>query len=77
MVWDELHRSGINALERGEYSEAERYLQKAVAEAGQDQANVATSLYSLGQAYAHLQDYPKAEASLTRALAIRGKQSLF
>jgi tetratricopeptide (TPR) repeat protein len=73
MVWDELHQSGLNALERGEYSEAERYLQKAVAEAKQDQANVATSLYSLGQVYSHLQDYPKAEASLTRALAIRGK----
>lgn len=73
MVWEELHQSGVNALERGEYSEAERYLQKAVGEAGKDQANVATTLYSLGQVHAHLQDYPKAEAELTRALAIRGK----
>ena len=44
MVWEELHQSGVNALERGEYSEAERYLQKAVVEAGKDQANVALSL---------------------------------
>jgi len=70
---NDLHQSGVHALERGEYSQAARFFLKALAEREQDPADLATSSYYLGRSYSYLQDYAKAEASLTRALSMRGK----
>jgi len=73
MGWDELNRAGESAYENGLYSEAEQHLTQAVKEAQGDQTALATSLFNLGRVYIYLEEYSKAEASLTRAMAIRGK----
>jgi tetratricopeptide (TPR) repeat protein len=76
MTWQENQTNGEASYSHGQYAEAARYFAIAigVAEAdANDNEKLADSLYFLGKVFTHLEDYPKAESVLTKALAIRGK----
>jgi tetratricopeptide (TPR) repeat protein len=76
MTWEENQTNGETAYSQGQYAESARYFAIAigVAEAdADDNEKLADSLYFLGKVFTHLEDYPKAESALTKALAIRGK----
>lgn len=68
-------KEGLADFEAGHYAEAEQRLVQATKQAEEDKdgATLAKSLYLLGKTYLYLEDFGKAEASLTRALAMHGK----
>lgn len=73
MSWDELNQASENAFASGNYVEALQLLNQAVPEAEKDPAKLAVTLYRLGRVCLHLEENERAEAVLTRALAISGK----
>jgi len=73
MSWDQLNEASEEAFAQGYYLEALNLLNQAVPEAEKDPAKLAVTLYRLGKVCVHLQEIDRAEAVLTRALAISGK----
>ena len=76
MTWEENQSNGEEAYSRRTLCRGCALLAIAigVAEAdADDNEKLADSLYFLGKVFTHLEDYPKAESALTKALAIRGK----
>jgi tetratricopeptide (TPR) repeat protein len=73
MSWDELNQASEDAFASGNYVEALKLLNQAVPEAEKDPARLAETLHRLGKVCLLLQENERAEAVLTRALAISGK----